>query len=129
VIANNKLVLPPGKQEAIFFDEGLAGFGLRICAGGKRVWIVQYRVGSKQRRITLGSIEKLDADEARREAKKALSKANLGRDPQLEKLEIRRQASVTLGAVSERYLIGFAQSRLKAGTLSDIRRYLQKHWA
>ena len=63
------LTLPLGKSEVIIFDEVLPGFGLRIRAGGKRVWIAQYRMGAKQRRITIGSVQAIDPDEARRRAK------------------------------------------------------------
>lgn len=49
------LSLPPGKHEAIFFDDEVPGFGVRLRAAGSRTWIVQYRIGSKNRRITLGS--------------------------------------------------------------------------
>jgi Arm DNA-binding domain len=66
-----KLKLPAGKADAIYFDEDLAGFGLRLRAGGKRTWLVQYRIGAKQRRVTLGTVKQpdgsgtLDPDEAR----------------------------------------------------------------
>ena len=49
------LDLPKGKSEAIIFDEDLPGFGLRIRAGGKRVWIFQFKLGNQHRRMTLGS--------------------------------------------------------------------------
>ena len=51
----DRLKLPQGKNETIAFDEALPGFGLRIRDGGKRTWIAQYRVGAKQRRVTLGT--------------------------------------------------------------------------
>ena len=82
-----KLSLPEGKSELLVFDDALAGFGIRLRYGGKRTWIAQYRIGSKQRRMSLGSIETLDAEEARRRAKSALSKVNLGTDPQIEKAQ------------------------------------------
>ena len=122
------LALPQGKSEMIVFDEALPGFGLRIRSGGKRSWIAQYRLGSKQRRVTIGSVETLDADEARRRAKSALSKAHLGTDPQLEKAEARAQAAVTLGRVVEDYLARYAAKRLKPRTLNDVERYLRQHW-
>ena len=43
--------LPDGKADHIIFDDKLSGFGLRIRAGGKRSWIVQYRFGTRQRRF------------------------------------------------------------------------------
>ncbi|KAF2991183.1 site-specific integrase [Methylocystis sp. MJC1] len=123
-----RLQLPEGKNEAIFFDESLPGFGLRIRAGGKRTWIAQYRLGTKQRRVTIAPVASLDADEARRKARETLAKAHLGSDPQLEKAEARAQAAVTLGSVAENYLTRHAASKLKLGTLEDVRRYLRRHW-
>jgi hypothetical protein len=42
-----------GKRDAIFFDEELHGFGLRLRASGDRVlrsWVAQYRAGGRTRR-------------------------------------------------------------------------------
>jgi integrase len=124
-----KLALPPGKSETLAFDDALPGFGLRIRAGGKRTWIVQYRIGRKQRRVTLGTIETVDADEARKRAKDVLSKVHLGSDPQLDKAEARVQASVTLGIVAEDYLARRASARLKPRGLLEVERHLRKQWA
>ncbi len=124
----DRLELPESKSEMIVFDEALPGFGLRIRAGGKRTWIVQYRLGSKQRRVTLGSVATLDADTARQRAKSALLKAHLGADPQLEKAEARAQAAMTFGSIVDSYLTRYAAKRLKASTLTDVDRYLRQHW-
>src|ERR1700722_13020244 len=99
-----KLSLPEGKSELLVFDEALAGFGIRLRYGGKRTWIAQYRGGSKQRRLSLGSSETIDADEARKRAKTALSQVHLGTDPQIEKSNARLKASVTVGATVVNYL-------------------------
>jgi hypothetical protein len=109
-----KLALPAGKSEAIYFDEMLPGFGLRLRAGGKRTWIVQYRVGTKQRRVTLGTVEVLDPDKARQAARETLAKVQLGGDPQIQRAETKAQASVTFGAVAARYLerLGVAWNRV-----------------
>jgi len=96
----------------IFFDDELPGFGLRIRAGGKRVWIVQYRFGLKQRRVTLGDLRKLDADAARVEAKKRLAKVTLGTDPQREKIDARAKAGNTVHAVIDGFL-AFKHSTLR----------------
>ena len=71
----------------------LPGFGLRLRDGGKRTWIAQYRVGARQRRVTIGTVETTDAEAARKRAKSILSKVHLGADPQLEKTEARAQAA------------------------------------
>jgi integrase len=123
-----RLALPAGVNDRIIFDAALPGFGLRLRDGGKRTWVVQYRVGTKQRRVTLGTVETLDADEARKRAKCALSKVHLGHDPQLEKAEARAQSAVTLGSIVERYLKERAAKRLKPRTLTEVTRSLREHW-
>jgi integrase len=125
----DRLKLPPGKSETIVFDEVLPGFGLRIRAGGKRTWIAQYRLGHKQRRVTVGTVETVDPDEARKRARSVLAKVHLGTDPQVEKAEARAHAAVTVGSVTDAYLTGYAAKRLKPGTFTDVERYLRRHWA
>ena len=123
-----KLTLPAGKAETIVFDDDMPGFGLRIRAGGKRTWIAQYRLGTKQRRFTLGTSETVDPDKARQLAKATLARVSLGEDPQSVKVEARTQAAVTLGAVVPRYL-AHVEGRQRPGHHADVKRYFDKHWA
>jgi integrase len=121
------LAIPPGRSELIVFDDTLPGFGVRLRAGGKRVWIAQYRMGQKQRRVTIGSVEALDPDEARRAAKSILAKAHLGNDPQAAKVEAKTRAHHTLGATVGPYL-DFAVRRLKPRSFVETSRYLRTSW-
>ncbi len=77
--------LGPVSKDTIFWDEDLAHFGLRCRPSGKRVFVVQFRVGGgrggKLRRMTLGAYGVMTLDQARAEAKKHLAKASLGEDP------------------------------------------------
>ena len=123
-----RIVLPAGKTETIVFDEDIPGFGLRIRAGGKRTWVAQYRLGTKQRRITLGTPEKVDPDKARQLAKATLARVNLGEDPQGTKVEAQAQASVTLGAVIPKYF-DYAARHQSANYHTDVKRYLEVHWS
>jgi integrase len=124
-----RLNLPQGKSEVIVFDEALPGFGIRMRAGGKRTWIAQYRVGVKQRRLTLGTVETLDPDDARKRAKDALARVQLGQDPQAEKTAARapKVHELTLSDAVERYLT-YAARKLKTSTYSGIVLHLRKHW-
>jgi hypothetical protein len=124
-----KLSLPDGKSDLLVFDDDLAGFGLRLRSGGKRTWVAQYRLGTKQRRLSLGSAAAIDADEARKRAKAALSKVALGIDPQIEKNGARVQASVTLGSTADAYLSRWAETRLKPNNFAAECRYLRVHWS
>jgi integrase len=123
------LQLPPDKNDLLVFDDTLVGFGVRIRAGGKRTWVVQYRLGEKQRRLSLGSVERIDPDEARRRARIALSNVNLGVDPQAEKTKSRALAAATVGRTVESYLSRRAEQRLKPNSLREVQRYLRVHWA
>jgi integrase len=124
-----KLELPPGEADRIFFDDSLKGFGLRFRSGGKRTWIVQYRLGSKQRRVIIGTLETHDVPAARKLAKDMLARVHQGGDPQVEKAERRAEAAETLGSLVDSYLMRYAARRLKPGTLTDVERYLRRHWA
>jgi len=59
-----KFTLPVGKTDHIEWDPELPGFGVRLRSGSA-FYIVQYRVGSKQRRESLGDVRKTDLEQAR----------------------------------------------------------------
>lgn len=124
------LKLPDGKTEIIVFDDTLPGFGLRIRSGGKRTWIAQYRVGTKQRRLSLGTVEALDAAQARKSAREAIAKVQLGQDPQADKTELRKPKApaLTIGDIVERYL-PHAEKRMKPSTFYGVKLHLRTHWA
>jgi Arm DNA-binding domain len=54
------LTLPKGRMDKTYFDDDLPGFGIRVRAGGSKTWVVQYKVGARHRRMTLGSVGTLD---------------------------------------------------------------------
>jgi integrase len=120
--------LPEGKSDLIVFDDALPGFGVRLRAGGKRVWIAQYRVGSKQRRLTIGSVDKVSAEAARSHAKDVLAKVQLGADPQNEKVSSRAKEAITLGSVADLYVDGPAKANLKPRSHEEVARHLRSHW-
>ncbi|MEE7466212.1 hypothetical protein MOF8_04330 [Methylobacterium oryzae] len=127
----SRLELPEGKSDAIFFDDALAGFGVRIRAGGKRTWIVQYRAGGKTHRESLGSVGTVNPDEARDQARKVLAGVQLGADPKAERAQKaaeQARAALTLGAVATRYLAN-AKSRLRPRSFEEVERHLAQHWA
>jgi integrase len=127
--AVGRLTLARGKSELLVFDESLPGFGIRLRAGGKRSWIVQYRSGPQQRRLSLGTVETIDAADARKRARAALARAQLGQDPQAEKAAARapRIPELTLEDLIERYL-AIAKRKLKASTYAGVVLHLRKHW-
>jgi integrase len=97
-----------GKQDAIFFDDSLKGFGFRLRQGATgnvlKSWIVQYRRAGASRRVLIGSAEVLNAEQARVSAKKVLAAVALGEDPQAEKAERRDKDRLTMRAVVDQYI-------------------------
>jgi integrase len=124
----SQLTLPVGKTEAIFFDDEVPGFGLRLRAGGSRTFVVQYGLGGRQRRMTIGSAKLLDPAKARATAKDLLAKVRLGQDPAAERAAARLRASdEALGVIAERFLAR-QERRVRPRTYTEIKRYLERHW-
>ena len=122
--------IPAGKTEHIVFDETMPGFGLRIRARGKkehRTFIAQYKIGAKQRRVTLGNVAKVSLEDARTEARKIFGKVAHGKDPQGEKRTARADASSTLGAIIAVYLDA-ARQRQRLGSYQATEYHLNKLW-
>src|SRR5262245_66621988 len=96
------LALPAGTRDKTFFDDSLGGFGLRLREGGAARWIVQYDLGGKTKRVTLGTTAMLDLGAARAKAKDKLAAVRLGGDPAAEKRQARERASESFGALLAR---------------------------
>ncbi|MBP0447285.1 site-specific integrase [Roseomonas sp. SSH11] len=77
---------PEGKKDALLFDDALPGFGVRITAGGKRVFLLQYRNGAKVRRVVLGTFgTELTTSQARKKAETLRGQVRDQRDPVAER--------------------------------------------
>jgi hypothetical protein len=119
-------ILPEGRSETIIFDDQMPGFGLRVRAGGSRNWTVQYKVSNRHRRMTLGSIQLLNAEKARRTAQEVLANVRLGDDPQAIRSQKRTRSNRYLRlrppAIHPRQ-----EGRLRRQHLADTRRYLLRY--
>jgi integrase len=133
-----ELKLPAGKDEFVFWDSDLPGFGLRLRKGKhgiNKTYRIQYRVGARQRSKSL-DCRKVSPEDARKVARQLFAQAHLGIDVAGEKDKARADAArarLTLAAVSDRYLAVKADE-LKSGTYSEsayvaAQRYFKMHWA
>jgi integrase len=120
------LTLAEGKSETIVFDDDLAGFGIRIRAGGSSRWIFQYKVGNQGRRITLGSLAALTPACARDTAAEMHAMVRLGRDPAGEKTEGRARAAETMIAVVQSYLT-YQSGHLRRRSYTELERHLLQY--
>jgi integrase len=121
------------RTDRIEFDDAVPGFGVRARAGGSKVFIVQYAIGNKQRRMSLGKVGLQGVDKARERAKDILAKVRLGHDPAGEKHQARESATDTLKDVAERFLAfqkahgGKDGGGLRPRSLSEADRHLMTH--
>ena len=125
-----KLAAPADKSDYIHWDPGLPSFGVRL-RGSRASYVVQYRIGRKQRRESLGDIRKLKLEDAREIARKCFAKVELHIDPIAErkKLEAEQAAAAeTFRKAADEYLEARA-SKLRPNTYIAAKRYLLDHCA
>jgi integrase len=116
---------PADRADHVEWDDDLPGFGVRM-RGDSKTWLIQYRVGSQQRRESLGDIRKVRLEDARKAARQRFAQTHLGVDPTAEKAKA-RVAAVTFGAVADRYL-AVKEGVLRPSTFTAAKRYLIMHW-
>jgi integrase len=120
------LTLPPGKSDALYFDHAIPGLALRLRAGGRKSWVFQYRIGNKQRRLSLGSATALNAHEARKRAALLHAEVKLGGDPAGDKSAARARANETFVSVLPLFL-SRQKERLRPRAFAEIERHLKVH--
>lgn len=82
------------ERDYVAWDTELPGFGCKVTPAGRKVFIVQYRMGgrgSPVRKLTLGPFGTITLQQAREQATRALGKRAEGIDPQAEKREMRQK--------------------------------------
>lgn len=77
-----RLAKPPKEDKVVYWDGSLEGFGLRVTSNGHKAFILNYRIGAKQRRFTIGSYpEEFTAMMARDRAQELRQQVRAGNDP------------------------------------------------
>lgn len=80
--------LKPADRDDYLWDDGLPGFGVKITPEGRRVFLIQYRMGGRgfpTRRYTIGTYGAYTPEQAREKAKSLLQGVRDGIDPMGEK--------------------------------------------
>ncbi len=71
----------PPSSNRITYDTDIKGFGTRVTAGGAKAFILNYRVGGRERRYTIGGYPDWSVAAARDEAKRLKRLVDRGDDP------------------------------------------------
>ena len=111
------------KTDSYLWDRELSGFGLKVTPTGRKVYLVQYRVGGRKgrtRRVTIGQHGKLTPTAARTEAKRLLGEIAAGRDPAAER--DKAKAGRSLALVLGQFVAEHVRPKLKTSTAREYER-------
>jgi len=114
-----------GERERFHWDPDLRGFGLRVFPTGRKTYVIQYKVGDRTRRLTLGQHGALAPDEARKLAQQRLSEVAQGSDPSAERRQARK--APTVEELKDRYLEQHARPKKKPSSVESDERLLRLH--
>ncbi|MDE0253667.1 MAG: integrase arm-type DNA-binding domain-containing protein, partial [Rhodospirillaceae bacterium] len=107
-------------KDAIFWDRDLAGFGVRVHATGRKLYIVQSRGPAGLKRVTLGPVDGETIEARRREAAEVIDRIKRGEDP-------RPAPEPTVADLAERFLGNHVEVRCKPNTAKSYREVLHNH--
>jgi len=111
-----RAICPAGRKDVLHFDDALPGFGLRVTAAGRRIFLYQYRNGAKVRRTTLGVWgSELTAAQARRKAETLRGQVRDRRDPVAER---RARQAAAIAAEAEARAVA-ARAAYSVGVLIE----------
>ena len=113
-------------RDAVFWDRRLSGFGVRVYATGRKVYIVQSRGPHGSRRATLGRHGRLSADRARRDAAAAIDRIKQGKSP-LAAPPAAPAPVPTVADLVERFMREHAKANCKPTTVEHYRWVLDSY--
>ncbi|MEX4007685.1 tyrosine-type recombinase/integrase [Neoaquamicrobium sediminum] len=123
---------PPEKGNFIRYDRGhdksVTGLGIRVTAGGSKAFILNYRIGRRERRLTIGDWPDWSITAARDYAAELKrDKIDRGIDP-LGEREAQRDAK-TISDLCDRFLSDYVAHECRPSTATDyaalIRLYIR----
>ncbi len=110
-------------EDAVFWDRDLAGFGVRVHATGRKVYVVQSRGPAGPKRVTLGRHGDLSTDEARKRAAVVIDRIKRGEVP----VPVPPDPEFTVAELSERFMRVHVKVHCKPSTIATYRSVLDKH--
>ena len=113
-----KALEAPASGNRITYDDEVRGWGLRVTSQGTKAWVVNYRVGRRERRITIGAYPDWSVSAAKERAKEIKRAVDRGEDPMAERH--RERAAPTMAELGKRYLAEHASRKRVRSAANDI---------
>ena len=112
------------RGDAVFWDRDLTGFGVRVYATGRKVYVVQMRgPGGGMKRATLGAHGEMAPDEARKDAAGVLDRIRRGEEP----FPPAPEAEPTVADLAARYMKAHVEVNCQPGTVETFRRIVDRY--
>ena len=111
------------KDDAVFWDRELAGFGVRVYATGRKVYVVQSRGPWGPKHVALGRHGEMSCDEARKTAAGVIDRIKRGEEPEPGPPE----AAPTVAGLAGRFMRDHAGTHCKPDTAVSYRSYIGNH--
>ena len=123
--------LTPGERDQVLWDTDLAGFGVKATPKGRKVYLVQYRLGGRSgrtKRVTLGVHGRVTPDQARNKALSVLGDVARGTDVAVERKrhKLEQRSAQTLVEVSAAFVKMHVRTKLKPRTAGEYERLIDK---
>ena len=111
------------RASAVFWDSELPGFGIRVHATGRKLFVAQARTpGGLPKRATVGRYEDIDAEDARLKAAGMIDRIRRGRDPVPPAPE-----APTVADLAARFMAAHVEVNCKPGTVESYENLLRLH--
>jgi integrase len=117
-------LIPPLKGNKITYDTEVIGLGVRVTSAGARAFILNYRAGRTERRITIGSAGDWTVSKARARAREMRRLIDVGADPMADR-HAERQAP-TVNDLCDKFEAEHLPRRRPA-TQNDYRSIIRLH--
>ena len=131
-------IKPPKVGQEQYYDARTPRMALRVSAGGKKSWLIQYRLGGKPRRYYFGRYPSMDMIEAREKAGELLKLVDKGIDPydvraeaEAKKKAEAEKEPTTFEAVVDKFMEDYAKKRTRSWKWTEwvFTKYVTPHWA
>jgi integrase len=117
-----KALQSPAVGNRISYDSEVKGFGARVTSAGAKSFVLNFRAGGRERRLTIGSYPDWKTAQARDEAKALKRRIDMGEDPMADRHADR--AAPTVNDLADRFVAEHLAKR-RAATQADYNSILR----
>ena len=110
------------RGDAVFWDREVSGFGVRVYASGRKIYVVQKRgPAGSPKRVSVGPSTDITVEEARREAAEIVDRLKRGEEAFPEP----PAPEPTVADLAERYMKAHVEVNCRAGTVETFGRVVR----